>query len=137
MNEVKGWTINGVQMAPDLFGRLDPDEILYSFDDYQIFITYNQSRPLFVYTSVIDWDTRLVRFLVTPTTNIMIDKLKRNDLTICDMLRSPWLHIVDADYIDGTIIDIIYVDGGLAQVPEGFKPVEGTLLNSELEQPQK
>lgn len=133
MLEVKGWTITGIAQEKDSLGDLKPDEMLYEFDDFRIYIANHHSRPLFVYTSAVDYDTQIIRTIVVPTSYYMIAKLKTGDLTVCDMMRSPWLHVVDWDFVDEYIMSVTFIEGGLDVIPEGFKPVEGTLISAELE----
>jgi hypothetical protein len=133
MFEVKGWAVKGIELEPDTFGALTPDEMLYEFDDCKIYIAHHNRRPLFVYTSAVDYDNQIIRTLVVPTSNDMVVKLKTGELSVCDMMRSPWFHIVDWDFVGETIMNVEYIEGGLARIPEGFKPIEGTLISAELE----
>ncbi|MBR7956432.1 hypothetical protein WJH60_30710 [Burkholderia orbicola] len=126
------WTIDRAQLETAPFASLRPVEVLYDFEGPQIFIAYDGGRPLFVYVSDIDEQQQYLRFLVTPISKRIIDYLKEGELSLCDALRLPWLHAVDQAF-DGTVLATWYLDDGLDAVPDGYKPVEGTLLSPELE----
>ncbi|VWC65505.1 hypothetical protein BLA39750_00133 [Burkholderia lata] len=126
------WTVDGTPVPVAPLGDLTPAEVLYDFDGPQIYIAYDSGRPLFVYVSDICELEECMRLLVVPVSRQIVANLKNGDLTLCDVLRQPWLHAVDQAF-DGVIRAAWYIDAGLDAVPDGFKPVEGTLLTAELE----
>lgn len=126
------WTVDGTPVPVAPFGDLAPVEVLYDFEGPQIYIAHDSGRPLFVYVSDINERDEYMRLLVVPVSRQIVENLKAGDLTLCDVLRQPWLHAVDQAF-DGVVRAAWYIDAGLNAVPDGFKPVEGTLLSAELE----
>lgn len=127
------WTVRGTRLDSIPFGTLEPQEVLYEFDGPQIYVAADNGRPLFVYESDSDDVNGLRRLLVVPTSTEIIAGLKTGALSLCDALRQPWLHVVDQRF-DGRVVASWHLDDGLDSVPDGYKPVEGTLLSVELEQ---
>lgn len=77
----------------DLVGSLDPVEVLYEFDGFQVFTSLTPDRTsLLVYTYNENGD-----LLAVSTSQEMLDDLRLGRISLFDALHRPWVWLVDCD----------------------------------------
>ena len=77
----------------NLVGSLDPVEILYEFDGFQVFTSLTPDGTLLlVYTCNEDGD-----LLAVPTSQKVLDDLKSGQIALLNALRQPWVWSVGYD----------------------------------------
>lgn len=93
------WPITSPKTSPQQFEKIEMCEVLYEFDGPKIFTAKDSENLLRLwYESVEDEANKSIRFLVAPTTDSQIEKLKRGHNTVYDLLKQTWLWVVDLSY---------------------------------------
>jgi hypothetical protein len=126
------WNVDGLRVDIGTLGALEPIDVLFEFEGPQIYVATHFGRPLLAYVSDCDDANELHRLLVVPTSEKLIADLKAGYISISDALRQPWLHAVDQT-AEGHIAAVWHLPYGLDSVPDGYKPIEGTLISADLE----
>jgi hypothetical protein len=120
------WTIEAAHYPADLFNISEISEVLYEFDGPRIFTTSHAGLLYFWYECGEDVDSRIWRYLVTPTDKVFIAKLKTGSRTVYDALSLSWLWAVDVD--DSDSIAAAWVLPDLDAVPANAKPEKDVFL---------
>ncbi|WP_414451531.1 hypothetical protein AB4851_22580 [Burkholderia sp. 22PA0099] len=127
------WEVQGARISNEIVGELRPVVVLYEYDGPQIFVAESCGRPLLVYVSDVDEEDRYYRLLVVATSEAILNSLRAGKLSLIDALNQPWMHAVDKTF-GGEVTSVWFLPNGINDVPDGFKPVDGTLLSHELEE---
>ncbi|WP_248919502.1 hypothetical protein [Pseudomonas entomophila] len=115
------WPITSPAISTQPFEDLQIAEVLYEFDGPKIFTTLDQDGFLrFWYESKEDRDDKLIRYLVTPSSALLIQQLKCGHKSVHDLLKQSWLWAVDLRY-DMSPSRAWHLES-LDEVPAKFKP---------------
>lgn len=121
------WTFDGASEDPSRFGSLEPEHVLYELDGPKIFTLRVQGKLHLVYESCVDVESKTVRFLVAPTSSLLLDDLTSGTRSVLEVLDQPWVWVVDQGF-QGDSLSCHVLDNGLASVPIGFKPERDIML---------
>lgn len=117
---------------PDDSGRFPsftPVEVLYEFDGPRIFtIRDSDGGSNLVYWS--DEDGQTTRYVVSPTSDRILDNLRGGVLSVLEALDQPRCWLCDVDR-EGNLLHCHLVD--FESIPGDAKPARGTLLWPSLE----
>lgn len=87
------WDINATEFSVSSFGMPQPSETLYDFDGPRIFTATSTLGELLYFLA--DEDAQVLRFIVAPTSALVIQQLKTGISSVRDALDQPWLWVVD------------------------------------------
>lgn len=106
----------------EIFGDLDPKEVLYESSGPRIFTSEYEGRLFLVYECADDD----AKYIVAPASSLIIQELKAGTRTVYDALDQPWIWIVGKSY-DGRVLNARSVDG-LAELSAGSRPSKHLML---------
>ena len=121
------WKIEGTAENPSRFENLEPEQVLYELDGPKIFTVSLNGKLHLVYESCIDRAARTVRFLVAPTSTLLLDDMTSGTRSVLEVLDQPWVWVVDQGF-GGETISCHVLNDGLVSVPRGFKPEKDVML---------
>lgn len=122
------WHIDASECNVSPFGRPEPSEILYDFDGPRIFTAASALGELLYFLA--HEDSQAMRFIVVPTNEQVIRRLKSGVLSVRDALNQPWLWVLD------TSLDMTPQKSwrcSLADIPSDVLPKAGVMLWPHLE----
>ncbi|WP_139826442.1 hypothetical protein [Derxia lacustris] len=125
------WAVNGSECPSDSFDMSTLAEILYEFNGPQIFTVMSHGRMQLWYASGDDFESNLRRFLVVPTSNIIIDQLKSGIKSVYEALSQPWVWAVDVNENDKVCQS--WALFSFDDVPQMARPHKNVLLWPDLE----
>ncbi|MCK5806562.1 MAG: hypothetical protein KAI66_27275 [Lentisphaeria bacterium] len=119
------------EVGLDVIGSFQPKQVLYEFDGPCIFTTVTPHGLLFLaYLSEDLEDKKLLRFIVSTSSEQTISELKDGAVTVREALDRGTLWIVDVDYAYvPKRAAVVAVD----QLPEDALPPHSTMLRADLE----
>ncbi len=127
MNDMKSIPNQPVSMPR--FPRFQPDEVLYEFDGPRIFTVCDSEGELnLAYWS--DEDAVICRYFVVPTTNKILQSLRRGEISLYDALNQPQCWLCDLTH-QGELVACQRVD--FESIPKDSLPAIGTMLLAALE----
>lgn len=121
------WNVEGDVDDVRQFGNLEPEDVLYELDGPKIFTVTLGSKLHLVYESSIDRETKTVRFLIAPTSALLLSDLKTGVRSVQEVLDQPWIWVLDQAF-DGANKACYVLSTGLASVPNGYKPARDIML---------
>ncbi|WP_124515861.1 hypothetical protein [Burkholderia ubonensis] len=121
------WKIEGTAEDLGRFGNLEPEDVLYELDGPKIFTVKLGDKLHLVYESCVDLDTKTVRFLVAPTSSLLLDDLTSGARSVLEVLDQAWVWVIDQGF-DGENLSCHVLNNGLVSVPNGFKPEKDIML---------
>ena len=123
------WTPETPADAVAAFGALQPTHILYELDnDVMLFVSATR-RSLSVLCYKIDNDDGFSQYVVSPTSDIVIDKLINGNISLRMAVAQPWLWVVEAANSDFAVRATWTLSPD--SIPEAMLPKAGrSLFNS-------
>jgi hypothetical protein len=121
------WDINdigGVDYPLDLFGSLEPDDVLYEFDGPRIFISINGYGDKFLVYQCAEQES-LCRYVVVPAAEELLQNLRTGLMTMRDALSQPWTWLVEKLH-SGQVTRARKIN--IRDLPQNALPRPGTLL---------
>ncbi|MEX0713988.1 MAG: DUF6575 domain-containing protein [Pirellulales bacterium] len=118
------WTIAGKPIDPARFRPFEAVDVLYEFDGPRVFTMYDAEGELnLAYWS--DENETVYRYVVVPTTEKILDSLRKGSLSVFDALNQPRCWLCDISP-NGDISQCQRVD--FEAIPRDSLPVPGTML---------
>ena len=106
------------------FPRFEPDEVLYAFDGPRIFTVSDSEGELnLAYWS--DEDVAICRYVVVPTTDKILQSLRRGEISVYEALNQPRCWLCDLTH-QGEFVACQRVD--FESIPKDSLPAIGTRL---------
>lgn len=126
------WNIDKANVRDLTFEDMTPTEVFYDFDGPRIFTFTVGSETYFACWSDENSQQQITRYLVVSTSPSEIEHLKAGAISLDRVLDKIFLWAVDRNFAN-QVVDVNCLIGGIATVPEGFKPEKGTPLWDHLE----
>ena len=133
------WSLPDTVIPADLLGALTPVEVLYEFDGPLVFTALSPAgRKLLAYASFsVDADPigattqspgadGFTRYLISPTSDQILERLKKGAVTLYDALDQPMLWAADIAY-SGAVVRSAEL-GQLSDVPTNYLPARNRTL---------
>ncbi len=118
------WSIPGKSVPIERFAPFEPDEVLYEFDDPRIFTVCDSDGELnLAYWS--DEDVAICRYVVVPTTDKILQSLRRGEISVYEALNQPRCWLCDLTH-QGEFFACQRVD--FESIPKDSLPAIGTRL---------
>ena len=117
------WHIETSEFDVNAFSRPQPLEVLYDFDGPRIFTATSSLGELLYYLA--QEDSQTLRFIVAPTNDQVVQRLKTGVVSVRDALSQPWLWVLDTDL--GMVPQKSW-GCKLADIPSGVLPMPGVML---------
>ena len=122
------WNASGKPIDTESFTPFRPHRVLYEFDGPKTFTILDSDRELYL-AHWCDEDESIVRFLVVPFSERLVQKLEAGDLTVFDALDQPRIFVVDLG-TGGVIRSINRVEW--SDIPGEVLPLPGVSLRPNL-----
>lgn len=125
------WPVTGTRIEPERFRPFQPLQVLYGFDGPRTFTHQDQEGNHYL-AHWCDEDDQAVRFVVVPTTALLVEHLQLGKLSVREALDQPHCWLLEV-FHDGAIRDGWQVR--LEDLPTDVLPEPGALLLPALESP--
>lgn len=102
---------------------MKPVDVLYDFDGPRIFTAASNDGE--VLCCLVDTDDTIDRYIVAPTSQVIIERLKQGLCTVRAALAQPWVWVIDVSD-DSVITDGWQCD--FADIPEDVLPAARAML---------
>ncbi len=123
------WPVSGTPKETDLFGKLEPVQVLGWYDGPRTFTLTDKDGGLCL-AHWLDEDRDLVRFIVVPVSTAIMERLERGELTLREGLDQPRVYVVDQE--NSGAVKAVWLTC-LQDLPADALPVPGTMLHRDLE----
>ena len=90
------WQVAGITCSTEAFDPIRMEEVLFELDGPRIFTAQSASGLLLFYLA--DESNEALRYLVVPTNERILTRLKTGTCTVRNALAQPWLWVLDCDH---------------------------------------